>query len=251
VSASLPTLQYADVPARWGVSVERTPSAFRLAVEPSGWRAITPGYIVAIGVLLFLSIGPIVGGRQAGRIEWPAVIINAIVYLVPALGIALFLWKRLRQRVLFIVTVETFTGATLDASGRGRVLSLPKAEVGYVKRNPYNGHLSVQHVGKDLFDFYVSPSREVVEYVAAQIAEALTDPPTEPAGNALSLPPRPRSRLARPAAITASLIMALMGIILLFFVDHVIAKPVGFYILLFSAIPVGIAFGTQPKKFWV
>ena len=248
--SSVQTLQYADLPARWGVSCERTPCAFRIAVEPSGWRSITAGYVVAIAVLLFCSGMPLVTGLRTGDMEWPAIIAGGIVYLLPALIIISFLWQRFRQRVLFVVTAGTFTHAAFGASRRGRVTSLPRAEIGYVKLNPYNGQLTVQHVGKDLLDFYVSPNRVVVEFVADQLSHAIAHPPTARAEQTLP-PQRPVSQWRRPVALIASLVLFVVALLLLFVVDGVIVKPIGAYMVLFASVPIGIAFGTQPKKFWV
>jgi hypothetical protein len=250
--SSVQTLQYADLPARWGVSCERTPSVFRIAVEPSGWHSISTGYIVALSVLLFFTIAPLVVSLLTGHFEWPGILSGAVLYMVPVLVITVFLWRRFRQRILFVVTADTFTITTMGTSPRAHVISLPRNEVGQVKMNAYSGQLTLQHLGKDLLDFYVSPNGEVVEFVAAQLSDALAHPPTERAGQPFAPPPpTPTSRWRRPAALVASLLMFVIAVVLLFVVDEIVAKPIGAYMLLLSPVPVGIVLGTQPKKFWV
>ena len=49
---NVPLIPYADLPARWGVSIERSPTSVRVVVPPvPGWRHLHKGYVVAFAVL--------------------------------------------------------------------------------------------------------------------------------------------------------------------------------------------------------
>ena len=252
--SSVPTLQYADLTARWGVSIEASPSAFRVAVQPTwGWGSVFAAYqkaAIVFFVLLALSVLTVL--TQA-PLEWPALAANALIYGMPLVIIATVVHARLRRRVVFEVTPDRVSYATLWPSGRGETMSWPRERIGYAKLNPYDHKMTLQIIGLDLLQVWISPKREVTEFVANKLDEALRTMPREPipVGGGMPLPllaVRSRS-LPRWAAFVISILMACGGVALI--ANQAAVAPLGAYLLLLSPFPIGIAYGTQPKKFWV
>jgi hypothetical protein len=251
-TVTLPTLQYADLPARWGVSIEESPSAVRISVQPTfGLGSVFAAYQkAAIVFFLLLALGLLTVVMQR-QIEWSAVAANTMVYGMPLLIIAMIVRARLRCRTVFEVTPDHVTYAKVWPSGRGDTTSWPRQRIGYAKLNPYNDQMTLQIIGQNLLQIWVSPNREVTAFVADKLDEALRTVTRESDTGVSSLPPLavpPRS-LPRWLLLTMSALMACTGIAIM--VSDTAVFPLGVYLVLLAAFPIGIAFGTQPKKFWV
>ena len=109
----------------------------------------------------------------------------------------------------------------------------------------------VRITGRDYVDIFVSPHREVTEWVARTIDDALrgtaqVDAPVPDAPRAYDGARTRRSRVALMALgmfmITAGVTMLLQG--------FPWTVP-GVYVLIFAAAPFGLAFGTREKEFYL
>ena len=249
------TLQYADLPARWGVSIDVSPSAFRIVVQPTfGWGSVFAAYQKAAIVLFVLFAFSAWTVLTQAPLEWSALAANSLIYGMPLVIIATVVHAHLRRRIVFEVTPDSVSYATLWPSGRGDTMSWPRERIGYAKLNPYDHRMTLQLIGLDLLQIWVSPKREVTEFVGNKLDEALRTVPRErapAAGSGTPLSPLkvPSKSMPRWAPFTISVLMACGGIAVM--ASEAVVAPLGVYLLLLSPFPVGIAYGTQPKKFWV
>jgi hypothetical protein len=165
-------LPYADLPARWGVAVDREPNLVRIAVPPiPGWRFLSLGFHIAIPILAMMTLG---------------------------------------YRKLFV------------------------------------------HVlGHELVEVYIGPNADVCRWVAQQIREALNTVPlaVEPSGSVQREADDHAIRArARAVLLTIAVVTACAGTALLFMGDT--PRFIGAFLIFVAVLPLGIALGTQPTKFW-
>lgn len=247
-TATLPTLQYAGLPAQWGVSVEQEPAFVRVVVQPQGWRSIHIGYITGLLLLSLQTVISVSVVLMEKPVEWGA-LASASLYLIPIAAILAVVWMRARQRLVFMVTADRLVYAALWPSGNGRITSWPLASLAGVAFGPDGKRLIVRQPGRDTIELHVSPHADVAKYVVDLIAAAVAHPPVEPS-NVDALLPMPRRRRSPRRAVLA--FCAFIGIAV---VALTIRWPEGIgawvYLFILAAIPAGIVFGTQPKKFWL
>jgi hypothetical protein len=120
-----------------------------------------------------------------------------------------------------------------------------------IKLNRGNGKLLIRITGADLIELFVGPRREVTEWVAHVLSDALqqttpttTRPLAEPSSD---LPPPPMNPgPARTALLTASIVIALLGVVVL-----VKFGLIAIYVFAAAGVPAGIALGSQKKEFWI
>lgn len=253
---SLPTLQYADLPSRWGISVQRLPAGLRVIVPPvKSWRYLPRGYLAAVLIcggmscwFIWMALGP--QGREPGLVP------NAIIYGCIGLGILAKAVWRLRHQIVFDVTREQLTVASLDPWGRGERTSWQKREIGDVKFNPYNGKLLIRITGDDLLEYPICPQREVTRWVAETVRSAVFDeefaPSQAPGGGLADFPaPRPpaHGRAVRYALAIVLAMGVVAGLVLLCF-----GQPIGMPALIVSLLGLviicGLTYGTQEKEFF-
>jgi hypothetical protein len=127
----------------------------------------------------------------------------------------------------------------------------PRERMADIRVNRSNGKLLVHVTGQGFVDIYASANREVTQHVADVLVQALRTPPAETAlETVIERPPRRRaSRFARAAGVVAFATMFAASLALMF-AGSIWAVP-GVYLMLFSVVPLGIAFGTQEKEFYI
>src|SRR5687768_9073869 len=101
--AAAPMLPYADLPARWGVSVERSDKLVRVVVPPvPGWRHLHKGYFIGFTLLAAYMLGNLVPAIRRG--EFYMVLPTVATWgTALAFGVAAAV-RRLRQRTVVEVT---------------------------------------------------------------------------------------------------------------------------------------------------
>ena len=186
-------------------------------------------------------------------------IANTVVYGGGLLWVILAAWYRLRRRIVFEVTQSTVSATHLWGRGAGRRVEWPRAKVSEIKLNSSNAKLIVRVTGVAFVELYLGPNRQLNVHVADVLSAALREPlraevidPAEPlrgaTPGATSSQDGVRSRTTRRALLAAAAIMAAAGVVMMFL--PLPFGPLGIYLVLFAAAPVGIAMGTQEKKFW-
>ena len=253
-TASTP-LPYADLPSRWGVSVERLPEGVRVVVpRVPGWRRLGAGFFVGGAVLaVFLTI-IVATSYRAG--DWAALVINGILYGGGLVWVVLAARYRLRRRVVLEVTRDAVAATHLSGGKPRRRVEWPRAKVLEIKLNSSNGKLIVRIAGADFVEMYLGPNRELNAYVAEVLAAALREPVRPASSDAGSESDTGtegsfdgvRSRAWRRVLLVIAGVMLTAGIVLM--VVPVTAAPLGFYLLVFASAPAGIALGTRERAFY-
>ena len=151
-------LPYADLPARWGVSCERTPAGLWVVVPPvPNWRYLikSHGWVAIPFAIALCSVSMTLIGAPARDWEllWPVGFYSTVFVIV-----FWHAWYRLRTGTLLRVTHDELTIALVAPTGRCRATSWPRAAVTEVKVNPFSGRLLVRAAGRDMAEFSLSPS---------------------------------------------------------------------------------------------
>lgn len=170
--AALPLLPYADLPARWGVAVERSPTSVRVVVPPvPGWRHLHKGFFIG-----FAAFGALLLAETASKwnVAGPQALWSALMSYGTALafGVALAV-QRLRRRTIIEVSDKMVSVRFLPSRRPTRYMSWPRDAVSEIRLNPFDDMLLIRVTGVDLVEVYLSPNREVNEAVAGMLAEAL------------------------------------------------------------------------------
>jgi hypothetical protein len=259
--ASSPTLPYADLPSRWGICVERNEDGVRVVVPPvPDWRRLSAGFFVGGAILAFVLLSMVVPAMYWH--EWLPVLPSLAVYGGGLLWVVLAARHRLRRRIVLEVSGRAVSATQTSGGRAGRRREWPRAGVSEIKLNPGNGKLIIRVTGVAFVELYLGPDRALNAHVADTLAAALREPlralPASGAESSQIAPPAHppthdgvRSRALRRVLLAASLVMAAAGALLTFLPLPLPARPMGFYLLLFSAAPAGVALGTQDKEFYV
>ena len=254
---ALSTLPYADLPSRWGVSVEKLADGVRVVVPPvPGWRQLHAGFFVGGAMLaLFVAFGAYIAYQER---DWTPLVGNGILYGGGLLWVILGAWHRLRRRVTIEINGRTVSVTHLSGRGPGRPVEWPRAKVSLIKLNAGNGKLVIRVTGVAFVELYLGPNRELNGYVANLLAAALREPVAAAPVEAPQ-PPAMRveriggdgvaSRRAKGALLALAAVMAAAGVIVMLLPFP--GAPAGIYLLIFSMAPVGIALGTQDKEYYL
>jgi hypothetical protein len=113
-----PTLAYADLPSRWGITVEHLPDGVRVVVPPvPSWRRLHTGFFVGGTVLaLFVALGAFMAWQTR---DWAPLVANGTIYGGGLLWVILAARHRLRRRVVLEVTGRTVARTYLSGRGAG------------------------------------------------------------------------------------------------------------------------------------
>jgi hypothetical protein len=181
-SANTLTLPYADLPARWGVSCERTPAGLSVVVPPvpswrylvksHGWIVIPFGIVLASAIVVRVLRLP----TPLANVLWPLALWSVVLPVV-----AWSAWHRLRTRTVLRVTRDEFIIALVAPTGRCRAMRWPRSQVTDVKINPFSGKLLVRAEGHELTEHLLCPNAEVNEWLADAVRRAVFDGEFAPA----------------------------------------------------------------------
>ena len=130
-------------------------------------------------------------------------------------------------------------------------MTWPRREVTDVKVNSYSGQLLVRAHGREMVEYKLSPSREVTEWVARRLTEALHAPlETAPTP---SVPPsslageKPALEAGKRLVVGLSACMFGVGVVM-----FCLGLPVfGWFLILASAVSAGLTLGTQDKEYYL
>lgn len=246
-------LPYADLPARWGVTVERSPAGVRVTVPPVRWNQLGRGWYVGIGVLVAVIVWIGVASLAAGEIAafWG----NAAIYGMALTCVVLVAVERLRRRIAFEVTADRFGFVFSNVRRAFRAASWPRDKVADVRLNPQNGKLLIRVTGIDLVELYLGPNRQVNTFVAETLAGALHETFATAAGDdpASQSPAGPPS-IGGPAGparwllLGAGAALLLLGLAILVYPWPY--RPLAFYAMVAAGVPFGIVYGTQDKDYY-
>jgi hypothetical protein len=254
-AASPAVVPYADLPARWGVSVVRSPGAVRVVVPPvPSWRHLGGGFHASIAVLSAIVVCWLYGCVVLDRVPPDVLIPQVVTYTVPLAIVIAVAVMRLRRRIVVSVTGSLVGIGIMDRRGKGRWGSWPRRDVTEIKINPFNGKLLFRIKGGGLVERYLGPNAEVNRAVAETLAGALRDVPVaEPtgAGDEWAVPPADpvAARRNRRLLLAGGVTMFVAGVIM--FLMPFPIGVLGSYVLLGSVVPFGIAFGTREREYYI
>jgi hypothetical protein len=235
------SLPYADAATQWGVGFERTDELVRVVLPPVlRVRNLSKGYFIGAAVLLALlmfstAIG--LSGRDPG---W---IVGVGLYGAPLLILIAFGFQRLAERIVLTITRDDFSLVRVSPGSAGRAAVYPLGRVS-VNVNRYNGKLAI-HTGLDLIELDIGATR-VTEEVAQFLQAAIADPPR--------VPPAPIAPMARNESARGLLIACGVGCGVFALLLLLLGAPwSGLCVvpLLIAMVPLGIAYGTQKKEYWL
>lgn len=253
MTTASPILPYADLPQRWGVTCARDGERLRVQVPPTpGWAHLGRGLLVAMALVLAIVLAFVAAGvRNLTSGDALPFFINAGIYGFVLFILALVAWDRLRRRIVIELDDQTVR-LTRHSPGLSPAHYVwPRGRVREIKLNRSNSKLLIRVTGADLVELFVSPRRQVTEWVAQVLSDALQQNPPAPTrpspAPSSDLPPAPMNPgPARTAMLTAAVVIALLGIAVL-----VKFGLIAIYIFAAAGIPAGIALGSQKKEFWV
>jgi hypothetical protein len=249
-------LPYADLPDRWGVTLERGEHFVRVTVPPVPLRHLGLGFFLGGGLLAgcCFVLGVIAWrSKAAGDYLFPVVL-----YLAAFGAVVVAAVLRMTRRTVIDVTPTRLLVRSVRLHRSHVVQDWPRALIAEVRRNRSSGQMFVRVVGTEAADVYVSPSAEVTDWVARQIADAHAKLPVDP--STISSPSEadrfdPPMTTASPPLRSRRARRALVGLGLAMFVGGAVMcamdfpwQPIGFYLMLLAAAPIGIALGTQAKR---
>jgi hypothetical protein len=254
-SASPALVPYADLPARWGVSVVRGPGFVTVSVPPvPSWRYLGGGFHASIAILSAIIVCWFYVGVVLRRAPPAAFIPQMVAFSIPLAIVIAVAVVRLRRRVVVSVTGALVALGVLDRRGTGRWASWPREKVLEIRVNPFNGNLLIRIESSDLVERYLSPNAEVNRAVAETLAAALRDVPI---GASAGAEDELAARRVNPVATRTKrrLLLACGGVmfvagIIMFQMPFPI-HAAGVYVLIGSIVPFGIVFGTQEREYYL
>jgi hypothetical protein len=181
-NAPISTLPYADLPARWGIGVDRSPTSLRVVVPPvPSIQDLPRGLLfsaVALATLVCALSTMAAREWKSGTGDYRGPLMAAALYGSVLLLVCAFAWTKLMRRTVIEITSLTFI--LRRVSRGGRVISessWPRTQIGGAKYNVSNGKMVVRIIGIEMLDIYVSPRRDVTEWVTRTIGDALRELP--------------------------------------------------------------------------
>jgi hypothetical protein len=247
-------LAYADLPARWGITREQTPVGLWVTVPPvPSWRYLARSHGWGILLLLYaLSIPAIELFRSAPSVD-PALAFPLCLYGSLLALVLWHAWSRLRTRTVLRVTRDALTVARVSPAGRCNPVTWARQIVTEIKRNPFSGKLLVRATGREMTEIPLSPNRDITDWVADAIRQGVFEGEFEPADISDGGPKDPLNAGTRRAHVRSVLSalgfgLATIGVVLLLAPG---LMPIGLGLIFISAVPLGIAMGTQKKELYV
>src|SRR5437867_3395510 len=108
METAVPILAYADAVTRYGVALVRQPGLVRVVVPPlRRIRDIGVAFWAAAAALLLMLVIPAVA-TIADPEAWPVLVANGTIYGSGLVLLILSAIYRLRRRIIFDVTAQTF-----------------------------------------------------------------------------------------------------------------------------------------------
>jgi hypothetical protein len=152
---------------------------------------------------------------------------------------------RVRRRVLLEVSAGHFSLAFMNRSRVTHRWTWPRRKIREVRGNTVNGKLLIRVTGEDLVEVYVGPYAEVGKSVAATVSAALDENFESPPSSSEAIAPSSVGTAGFPRTVLLAL-----GFMFLAAAVAIVAYPWPYRPLAFAAIPFGLAYGTQDKKFF-
>jgi hypothetical protein len=239
---SAPPLTYADLLSRWGVSIVQSERGLRVIVPPvSSWQKLHKGCFVGSAVLASITTLASFASKHDPGAFAAAAIYGAGLMIV--IGAAL---HRLYRRLIFDITAQSLSLTCVTPLLSRTQRCWERSHVREIKHNPLSGKLLIRADGHDLFEIHVNPHAALVEWLGQALTAALSStPPTDAESSLLSYGFAPPSK--RPLFWTAG---AMVAAALVTFIFGFPWAAFGIYLLLFSCVPIGIAFDTQEKEYY-
>jgi hypothetical protein len=248
-------LAYADLPARWGITREQTPTGLWVTVPPlPSWHHLVRSHGWGVGLLVYALILPLFELFDRSRPADPGLLIPVCLYGPLRLLVLWHAWSRLRTRTMLRVTRDVLTIARVSPAGRCNPVTWPKRIVTEIKRNPFSGKLLVRATGREMTEFPLSPNRDITDWVADTVRHGVFEEEFECAdvtdrGPLDSLKAAARRTHTRSVLSAIGFCLATVGVALLV-VPGLIPFGLGLGLIFIAAVPLGIAMGTQEKKFY-
>ncbi len=241
----------------WGVRSETHSGIMRVFVPPIPHIRDLPGayrWIAALAAMVvlysLLAAAPFLRGHPA---EAAGFLPGLGIWGCAVLGMLAMARHRLRRQLVIEVDDTTLRVLKIQSGRQTLVGEYSTRQSADVRINRSNGKLLIPIAGTDAAEIFLTPCTPVNYWIAQTLARRISagsqpdaaDRQLWYAGDYLT-PARPSSNTRR-IMFGASMAVAAIGVAVLF----TPVAPLGFYILLLSAVPVGIAMGTQKKDYWV
>lgn len=248
-------LAYADLPARWGITREQTPTGLWVTVPPvPSWHHLVRSHGWGVGLLVYAVSFPFSELFDRSRPADPTLVFPVCFHGCLLVLVLWHAWSRLRTRTVLRVTRDALTIARVSPAGRCNPVAWPRQIVTEIKRNPFSGKLLVRATGCEMTEFPLSPNRDITNWVADTVRHGVFEEEFEQAdvsdgdGGPLDLL-NAAARRARARSILSVLGFCLVTVgVALLLVPGLI--PFGLGLIFISAVPLGLAMGTQEKKFY-
>src|SRR5688572_24998988 len=120
MTAASPILPYADLPQRWGVTCERDGGRLRVLIPPApGWAHLGRALVVGMAAMLAVVLAFVLAGVRNLRVgDALPFFINAGIYGLVLLVLALVAWDRLRRRIVIEIDERDVRLTRLSRRGR-------------------------------------------------------------------------------------------------------------------------------------
>jgi len=240
-----PVLPYADLPARWGVAIIRDGDRLRVIVPPLGsWRQLSKAIFISSAILAFFgSLFAYMAIEQRSLEPVPDMIFCALVVFI-LMAVAFY---RLHRRVILDLTAPELVVRTIVPLLSPTARRWPRADVTEIKRNPSSGKLLIRIRGQDFVEFYLGRDEEMTEHIGEVLREELRRP-SAVLGRLVQGEHERVAATRRRQLIAATFVMLFVAVALMF-----LGFPwaiFGYYLLLLSGAPAGMALGTQEKDYY-
>jgi hypothetical protein len=247
---SPPILAYADELARLGVAWQRNDGIFRLVVPPlPSWRDLGLWHYLAI---IYFAVANVMWIAMLRGRE-PVAIPSLMLYSLALAMIVYLAVYRLRRRLVFELDHnELRIRSSLPAPGAAHAWK--RQNITEIKLNAFDGKLLIRAHGRDMVSIDTGPRQRVTQWIAQRLTEELHEPVNAASVDvptpAPEQPAAPRSaRRGRSLLLALSACMFIAGVGLCFVR---LPWPVfGWYLILASAAPAGIALGTQEREYYI
>lgn len=258
----LGTIPYADTTTQHGIVFEWDEKSLRISMPRMRLRDLSTGQRIGLIYILIACPAQWVSLVKDRGLNWASILV-ALGYLLSfAMGlVALYAmgWIAFRVGQTYRRVIEIDSSHlhlySLHGKRASKKQSIPRSQLGVIKPSLEDGKLVIYVTGQSMIELFVSRDKQVVERVASEINSAVHDLPRALSGGARlkefnDSPPLPMKRgLMRTMLLIVAGIFSLTAVVLVLYGGSWLGLSL--FVLLFAAIPAGIAMGMQKKDYYL